>query len=576
MRLLAVVLALAWWAGAAGAPALAQPPEPSATPEPSPTPLPDLIVDGRMVELSGQHALRRLVIRNRGRLTIGPYDGRPNTGRLDITAEWIELDGTSVILGNAAGYRGRNRDDGEGPGGGEGGRNAIDGAGGGGYGGRGGDGVLDNVPQSGARGGRSYGDACGLQVDMGSAGGSPGTADNPGDDGSGSRGGAALSLVAATVLITGTIEVNGGDGVVIRNDAAGGGAGGGVLISGRFVSQVGRILANGGAGGETDDGGGGGGGGRIKIHHVEGMTTRRTLKVDGGRGDGNGLRNDGETGTICIQHVPPTPTATPTATPAATDTATPTPTATVTATSTRSPTPPATSSPSPTIRPTAWPTPTATSTPANLYLPLALKEHCATADRTPVQVVLVLDASTSMKEPASDGRSKLDAALDAARVPIRMLGQPGDAIGLVEFNAGARVLAPLTSDPAVLMAALDQVSTREGSRLDAGVALGTSLLVGRAGPAARLVVLTDGLPNPSTPADALWAASAAKAAGVQVDTIGLGHGVDAELLTAMASGRDHYHFAPDAADLAGIFQELALVPSPCGGATFWPRRTPAP
>ncbi len=570
-----VALVLAW---CAAAPVGAQTPMPSATPSatptatPSPTPLPDLIVDGRAVELSGQFAFRRVVIRNRGRVTIGPYDGRPDTGRLDITAEWIELDGTSLIDGSAAGYRGRNRDDGEGPGGGEGGRNAIDGAGGGGYGGRGGDGVLDNVPQSGARGGRAYGDACSPQVDMGSAGGSPGTADNPSDDGRGSRGGAALSLVAPTVLITGTIELGGGDGVVIRNDAAGGGAGGGVLIDAHFVSQTGRIRANGGAGGETDDGGGGGGGGRIKIHYVDGTTSRRTLQVDGGKGDGNGFRNDGENGTICIERVPPTPTATPTAT--AVSTATETPTATATATPDWSPTPSATATATstPTVRPTSTSTPTSTPIPADLYLPLALKEHCPKVDRTPVQVVIVLDASTSMDEPASGGRTKREVALDAARVPIRLLGQPGDAIALVTFNAEAQVLAPLTGDKARLLAALDHVPTRQGSRLDAGVALGASLLAD-ANPRSltRLAVLTDGLPNPSTPADARRAAEAAKMAGIEVDTIGLGQSADAELLAAMASGPDHYHFAPEAADLERIFQDLALVPPPCGGATFWPR-----
>jgi hypothetical protein len=568
LGVLGVVL-LAASAGGAASSLFAQSPTPTPVVTPSPTPG-DLVLDGRALELGGQHSYRRVVLKNRARLSVAPYDGRDTTGRLDLTADWIEIDATSAILGNAYGYRGFSRNNGEGPGGGEGGRNAIDGAGGGGHGGRGGDGVLDGQPQSGAQGGRSYGDDCSQSVDMGSAGGSPGTADNPGDSGSGSRGGAAVTLTGATVLITGTISVNGGDGDVVANDAAGGGAGGGILVRAQVLSQTGRLEARGGAGGDTDDGGGGGGGGRIKVFYGSGTVTRRTMRVDGGKGDGNGLPNDGRPGSICIEKLPATATPTATATDTATATATATPEVSDTPTPTATLTPSATATDTPSATPTA--TATATPTPADLYLPLTLRERCPPIDLVPLQMVVVIDASTSMLEPVPDGGSKLDAAKAAVAVPIELLSRPGDGIGLVTFNAAAETLAPITADQAQLLAALQEIVVRPGSRLDAGVRRGTEQLLRpetRPG-LRRLVVLTDGLPNPSTPADALAAAEEAKAAGILVETIGLGADAAPLLLRAMATSPDRYYYAPDAATLEAIFHELTVLPDPCAKVPLWP------
>jgi len=557
-------------------PARAQPP--------TPTPLPDLVLDGRRAELGGRHVYRRVVLRNRAQIEIKRYSGTEDTGRLEIVAEHIEIDRTSQIVGNFGGYRGQVRGPGEGPGGGEGGLATADGGAGGGYGGKGGDGVLDNVPVAAALGGRTYGTECGPDIERGSAGGAPGRADNPGDPGLGGNGGAALSLIGDTVLVTGTISVNGEEGEVAANDAAGGGAGGGVLIRGGRVEQTGRIEARGGDGGETDDGGGGGGGGRIKIFLARGTTTRRTLNVAGGRGDGNGYRNNGEDGTICIQTIvvtetptrpasdtaTPTRTATDTVTPTrtATDTATPTRPATDTATPTRTSTATATRTPTPTWTSTPTPTPT----PAALYLPLLLNERCPIVDPRPIALALVIDASTSMDGPTRAGRRKIDAALEAARVAVdKMDPRRRDQMAVVVFNREARAVSPLTSDRDALRRALGTVQTIPGSRLDAGIRAAAGALA-HAHPAATpwMVVLTDGLPDPGTSPGVLAAAGAAKDTGVVIDAIGLGADVDARLLGEVASGPDRYHEAPDAEDLSALFAELATWTDPCDIVRFWP------
>ena len=127
--------------------------ETSPTPDASPTPPPDLILDGGRVQLAGVHTFGRVVLKNRAVIEVQRYSGTGDSGRLEIHAQWIEIDRTSRIFGDEAGYRGVVRNAGEGPGGGEGGRQTFDGGAGGGYGGRGGDGVLDGVPTSGATGG---------------------------------------------------------------------------------------------------------------------------------------------------------------------------------------------------------------------------------------------------------------------------------------------------------------------------------------------------------------------------------------------------------------------------------------
>ncbi len=49
---------------------------------------------------------------------------------------------------------------------------------------------------------------------------------------------------------------------------------------------------------------------------------------------------------------------------------------------------------------------------APAYLPLILRERCV-PDQRRVDVVLVIDASSSMTEPTAPGRPKLDAAPEA-------------------------------------------------------------------------------------------------------------------------------------------------------------------
>lgn len=558
------------------APAAAQPPTatPVATatgPTVTPTALPDLILDGGRVQLAGTHRYGRVVLRNRAVIEVQPFSGTDATGRLELVADWIEIDRTSRIVGNEAGYRGMLRGNGEGPGGGEGGLRTFDGGAGGGHGGRGGDGVLDGSPTSAASGGRSYGTNCGDDLDRGSAGGAPGVADAAGDSAKGGNGGAAVALIADTVLITGTISVNGGDGNVSANDSGGGGAGGGITVRARRLQQTGRLDANGGIGADSDDGGGGGGGGRIKLRYLVGSHAAAALSVDGGRGDGNGRNNNGERGSICIAVPTATPTPRPSATPPASATATPepataTPTASATATDTATPTD--TPTPPPSSTPTATPTPT----PAPIYLPVALRERCGIVELRPVALALVIDASSSMDAPTRDGRPKRDAAVEAAKNVVALLGRgvPGDAVAIVAFNAAATVVAPLSADRAALAQALDGVRTAPGSRLDLGIDAATALLAATRPDTIRVMAaVTDGEIEEGLRERTVGAGDRARSLGIAVHVVGIGADPVNPMMMAVAGDSEHYHVAPDAEDIARIFDDLRFLPPPCPG-DYWP------
>jgi hypothetical protein len=269
-----------------------------------------------------------------------------------------------------------------------------------------------------------------------------------------------------------------------------------------------------------------------------------------------------------------TPTDTPTATATFTPTATPTLTSTPTATSTATPTATATATPTKTPTPTNTPTPTPTRTPAPAYLPLALKERCEPAVRR-VDAVIVLDASTSMAELTTGGRSKLSAAAAAARRFIDGLRlASGDQVGLVTFNSTARLAQSLTADRAALERALNQVQLAQYTRLDLGIGAGWAELISARHQRANktvLVVLTDGRANPVPVEAAVREADVAKVLDITVFTVGVGNDLDRAALATMASRRDYFYITADGEGLLRILADIAET-IPCPASAFRGRR----
>lgn len=267
--------------------------------------------------------------------------------------------------------------------------------------------------------------------------------------------------------------------------------------------------------------------------------------------------------TVSDRCLPPTPTPTNTATSTNTPEPTPTalpPTATPTATST------ATSTATPTVTPTRVPVP--------VYLPIMLFERCLPELRR-VDLLLAIDASTSMAELAGDGQTKIAAARAAAAALLAALPlEAGSQAAVLTFNSAATLDQPLTGDRAALQQALDSFQLSRQTCLVCAVQAADAELSGprhRSGALQVMVLLTDGRSNPQPVAEAIAAAMAAKQHGVVIFTVGLGDDLDVEALGAMASQPDYFRTAASATDLAAIYRDIAGL-LPCPADAFWGNR----
>jgi len=230
-----------------------------------------------------------------------------------------------------------------------------------------------------------------------------------------------------------------------------------------------------------------------------------------------------------------------------------------------------TTTPTTTTTPMPEPSPISALAPRPAYLPLALYERCIPEVRH-VDVALVIDASSSMDEPAAGGRSKLAVAVAAAHTFLDQINvDRGDQAAVVAFNASAHLLAPLTGNRPMLSAALGGIRTAQQTCIVCAVDTAWMELAGprhAPGHAPVMVLLTDGQSNPRPVAEAVARAKQVKAAGVRIYTIGLGADVEGEALAAIASRPEGYYPAPNAGALAGIYHQIAAA-LPCPPEAFW-------
>lgn len=207
---------------------------------------------------------------------------------LTIAASYVRIAGT--IDANAAGYTAAT---GPGPGG----PSTNAGGGGGGHGGTGGAGGQDAGDTPGAAG-IANGDLAAETIDMGSGGGST-------DVSTGGRGGGAVRIDAARIVVPGAINARGQNGPGSAR-SAGGGAGGGVLLRAGSIAFTGSIAVGGGTGGSgsdsANDGGGGGGGGRIKLLHAGDLVDTGATTLAGGAGGQFGDTTFGRPGVAGTKH----------------------------------------------------------------------------------------------------------------------------------------------------------------------------------------------------------------------------------------------------------------------------------
>ena len=210
-----------------------------------------------------------------------------------------------------------------------------------------------------------------------------------------------------------------------------------------------------------------------------------------------------------------------------------------------------------------------------------------------LDLVLVVDASGSMRaldaERAGEARSRLELAREVVARFARERAAAGDRVALIVFGETAFTLCPLTSDGALLAAALSRVEAGiAGEATALGEAL--ALAVKRAGAsrtaAGRVVVaLSDGRHNAG--AVSVEAATALAAGDrVRVHTVAIGsagevvpmeraaggaarglrferHDVDAAALAAIAAATGGRFFAARrSSDLAPVYAEIDRLERP--------------
>jgi Ca-activated chloride channel homolog len=161
-----------------------------------------------------------------------------------------------------------------------------------------------------------------------------------------------------------------------------------------------------------------------------------------------------------------------------------------------------------------------------------------------IAIVLALDVSSSMLSLDFAPSNRLDVAKQTAIDFVR--ARTSDRIGLVTFAAQALSQVPITTDYAVLEAAIGD--TRVGT-LEDGTAIGTAIATAanrlrRApGKSKVIVLLTDGENNRGT-VDPRTAAQAAAAFGIRIYTIGVGSQGEAPVPTGQGIQGLRYQTMP--------------------------------
>lgn len=275
----------------------------------------------------------------------------------------------------------------------------------------------------------------------------------------------------------------------------------------------------------------------------------------------------GRSGTVAIP-IPdldvvlalPTSTAAASATPTASPTAAGRPSAVASATAT----------------PVASMTPSTTATSATAtrpspdaghraFLPIGLAGGCMPV-AAPLDVVVVLDTSTTMLGTTATGRRKLDVAVEGIRRLVDGLdGRPGVRIALVRFDAAAHVWAALTGDLDAVRAALTvPVVAAQGSRIDLGLLAAADQLGAPVPPRPGAVVLvSDGLVFGATAQDVLDAATTARRGGAELYAVAVGPYAALALLQRVAGAPERVFDAGDGDAFVRAFRAVGgALPCP--------------
>ena len=172
-------------------------------------------------------------------------------------------------------------------------------------------------------------------------------------------------------------------------------------------------------------------------------------------------------------------------------------------------------------------------------------------------LVIVIDRSGSMAEGVGGaaGVNKLQVACEAAVMAIQTL-YPQDMVGVVVFDSEGQWIVPLrmNTNPAKTAQTVRSVQLGGGTDISAGLSLAVDAITKvKAQEAAvkHVILLTDGMSAPG-PYDEML--DKLRRSNTTLSTVGVGNGVDTNLLTKLAmGGGGSYHAVTDANVLPQIF-----------------------
>jgi Ca-activated chloride channel family protein len=146
-----------------------------------------------------------------------------------------------------------------------------------------------------------------------------------------------------------------------------------------------------------------------------------------------------------------------------------------------------------------------------------------------VDIILLLDLSTSMETPDFSRNGQLQTRIDSAKQVISdfISKRKDDRIGMVGFAALPYSIAPLTLDHSWLVQRMDGLRTgmlEDGTAIGDGIASAVNRLRDSKAKSRIVILLTDGMNNRGElkPENA---AQAAAALGIKVYTVGIGGGM---------------------------------------------------
>jgi Mg-chelatase subunit ChlD len=186
---------------------------------------------------------------------------------------------------------------------------------------------------------------------------------------------------------------------------------------------------------------------------------------------------------------------------------------------------------------------------------LILEEHPEEVERLPVDLILAIDSSGSMRVNDPGGLR-----ITTARRLVAGLDPVHDRVGIVSWDNDIDFVQPLTSDLALVAERLGRIDADGATNLNAGLTAAIEELLQRGREEAQKVIifLTDGDGAYLFSGEKGSPVALAGAKGIRIYAIGLGKDPSSLKLQDMAgSTGGRFYLAPTAADLLEVYEELS-------------------